>query len=312
LQRVNATDSYIAEVSRKITFSIADLSVTLFSDEPWVRVCAEKARESFVTAQADASIEITAEIRNLKEVEISKDEPPRKLFDSGALWQLYHDNSGYRFDFNSPAFGPSPYKVSYFNSDFTRGDIHLNQNYFYSGRPVDPLEYPLDELLFLNLLAGGKGVEVHGCGVVDSSGKGSLYIGHSGAGKSTIANLWNQEPGIKILSDDRIILRKRGNSIFMYGTPWHGQAQFSSPEKALVNQIFFLKHGRKNASFKKQGMDAVTRLFACSFSPFYSNSALDFTLAFHEDLVRQVPCNELQFVPDRTTIDFLRNDMKTI
>jgi len=301
-------DSYIKEVCQKVSFCIADVPVILFSDDPWIRSCAERTRRNFLTQQNDSGVEITAKTLNRKEIEACSQAPKRKLFDSGALWRLYEEDSGYRFEFNSPVFGQTPYKVTYFNPDFTRGDILLNGDYFHSGRHIDPLEYPLDELLFLNLLAGGKGVEVHACGVVQSDGIGSLFVGHSGAGKSTMANLWNQKKGVKILSDDRIILRKIENSIFMYGTPWHGQAQFSSPEKSRLDRIFFLKHGNSNATAIKRGSDAVSRLFARSFTPFYSNSGLDFTLAFQEQVVHQIPCAELQFVPDGTVIDFLQNE----
>ena len=83
-----------------------------------------------------------------------------------------------------------------------------------------PLEYPLDELLIINLLAQGRGVEVHAAGVIDPEGCGHLFLGQSGGGKTTISRLWQGVERAEILSDeDRIILRKEAGRIWMYGTP---------------------------------------------------------------------------------------------
>src|SRR3989449_11671129 len=132
------------------------------------------------------------------------------------------------------ALGPLPYKVASVDRGFTAGEVWLHQPYFPSGLPVHPLEYPLDELLLIHLLAAGRGVEVHACGVVAPNGQGYLFVGQSGAGKTTMARLWQkaQAGGIRILSDDRIILRKSNGTVWMYGTPWHGEAAMACAARA--------------------------------------------------------------------------------
>ena len=85
-----------------------------------------------------------------------------------------------------------PYKTALFVPDFSRGHVCLHRPFFADAPSVDPLEYPLDELLVISLLGQGRGVEIHGCGVVDGS-SGYLFVGQSGAGKTTIARLWQAE-----------------------------------------------------------------------------------------------------------------------
>jgi serine kinase of HPr protein (carbohydrate metabolism regulator) len=94
------------------------------------------------------------------------------------------------------------------------------------------------ELLMVNYLAQERGVIIHGCGI-EKNGKGILFVGESGAGKSTLAKLWDQEDGVDVLSDDRIIVRKKGEQFWMYGTPWHGDAKFASPETVRLERILF-------------------------------------------------------------------------
>jgi hypothetical protein len=71
--------------------------------------------------------------------------------------------------------GPVPYKIARFDREFKSGEVFFHHFYFPSGPPLYPLDYPLDEILIANILARGKGVEVHGCGVVDAQGKGRLF-----------------------------------------------------------------------------------------------------------------------------------------
>src|SRR6185369_1809430 len=109
------------------------------------------------------------------------------IFDAGRLWQLFRIGDRYCFRFTSPAFGGLCYKQATFAPDFSAGDVVLHSDYFDPNRPVPPLECPLDEVLITNLLARGRGVEVHACGVRDADGRGYLFLGESGAGKTTTA-----------------------------------------------------------------------------------------------------------------------------
>jgi len=166
----------------------------------------------------------------------------------------------------------------------------------------------------VNLLSLGRGLAIHACGVIDQ-GKGLVFAGTSGAGKSTLANLWEDKKktsskgGITILSDDRLILRKVKNRFWVYGTPWHGDAHISSPEKALLNKIFFLKQTPENYVRKLKKMDAVSRLLVTTFPTFYSSEGMGYTLAFCGDLINEISCYELGFVPDQRVIDLIENEI---
>ena len=227
------------------------------------------------------------------------------VFDSGGAWQLYRRERSYYFRFATPAIGRRPYKIARFNSAFTSGEVFLNPHLIDSRQPVYPLEYPLDELLILNLLAQGRGVEVHACGLLDAQGNGHLFLGQSGAGKTTMARLWENAEGVRILSDDRIILRRTDNRIWMYGTPWHGDAELAFPARAALSRIYFLRHNDQNQLVPLSGATAVGRLFSCAFPFFYSSSALDFMLAFLAEIVKAVPCYQLSFLPEANVVEFL-------
>ncbi len=286
-----------------IPIRIADLTITLSSYDPGLKVRAQGAIEQFLIEESDPDARVRASWGDLSKVKSGA-----KIFDSGGLWRLYDDEGLYRFQFHSSVFGAAPYKEARFNADFSYGEVTLHHPYFTSGSAAYPLEYPLDELLVTHLLAHRRGAEVHSSGVVDDSGNGHLFVGQSGGGKTTMAKLWQQEKGITILSDDRIVLRNMDGRIWMYGTPWHGEGGLSDPSRAPLKQIYFLRHGEKNELLPQTKTEAVGRLFACSFPPFYDPRALDFTLAFFEAVAAAVPCYELSFVPDERVIGFIVED----
>jgi len=225
------------------------------------------------------------------------------LFHSGGLWSLFAETSGYRFSFLSPLLGMTPYKEAWLDSEFRSGRVLLSRRFFDTDRPVYPLEYPLDELLMIHRLSQGEGVEVHAVGISDENGRGHLFLGHSGAGKSTTARLWLDRPGVRILSDDRIILRARDGQIWMYGTPWHGDAGIASPDSALLTGIYLLEHGNSNEQFLLPPGRAAAELFTRSFVTHHSGEGIRFTLEFLDRVAREVPCSIFKFVPDESAVE---------
>jgi len=225
------------------------------------------------------------------------------LFHSGGLWSLFAEPSGYRFSFLSPLLGMTPYKEAWLDSEFRSGCVLLSRRFFDTERPVYPLEYPLDELLMIHRLSRGEGVEVHAVGISDENGRGHLFLGHSGAGKSTTARLWLDRPGVRILSDDRIILRARDGKIWMYGTPWHGDAGIASADSAPLTGIYLLEHGNSNEQFPLAPGRAAAELFTRSFVTHHSGEGIRFTLEFLDRVAREVPCSIFKFVPDESAVE---------
>lgn len=226
------------------------------------------------------------------------------LFDSDSVWRLYRENAGFRIECSSEAFGDGPYKTAVFDETFTRGTIYVEPHVGH----LNPLDYPLDEVLLANLLGRGRGVELHSCGVIDHQGRGHLFVGVSGAGKTTTARLWE---GIAagIVSDDRVIVREVNGEPWMFGTPWHGEAELSMAHGVPLAGVYLLVQAQASAIVELDAGEAVARLFRCAFPLFHDAAALDFTVDFLSRLVHTVPVRELQFTPDRRAVDMVLRGM---
>jgi hypothetical protein len=235
----------------------------------------------------------------------------RQLFDSGSVWRLYESENGLQFDFISPAISAAPYKRLLVDEEFRCATLLLN-NQCFKGWGTSPLEYPLDELLIMHRLTQERAIELHGVGVTGPDGTSNLFVGHSGAGKSTTARLWTSLHDIKILSDDRIIVREENpedntpgqeTQLFMYGTPWHGEAHFALPQRAPLQRIFILEHGLGNVITRLSPSQAVAELFARSFVPFHSHEYVDSALSFLERVTNSIPCYRYSFEPDQRAVE---------
>lgn len=223
-----------------------------------------------------------------------------EIFDCPPIWTLFRENGTSVIDIFPKMSGLE--RTLVLPRDLERADLYFAER---SGRFNDPFYGPTMQLLMVNYLAAkGRGVIIHSCGIA-MNGRGMLFVGESGAGKSTLARMWNHEDGVEVLSDDRTIVRKKGREFWMYGTPWHGEAKFGSPRGVRLERIFLIGHGRENSITDMDGIDPVSQLLTCSFSPHWDPQGMAFTLEILTDLTVQVPCQELTFAPDRRVTNFV-------
>jgi hypothetical protein len=229
-----------------------------------------------------------------------------KIFDSQMIWSLYHINEKMIFKMKSPITDKLPYRIAIFENSFMRGEVYnpiRNSKETVNELLPNPLEFPLSEVLMVCLLAQGRGLMIHACGI-DDDGKGYLFAGNSTHGKSTMAKLWKNDA--TILNDDRIVIRHKENRFWIYGTPWHGEYTGVSPQGVPVEKIFFLNHAESNNVIRCNGANAASMLLARSFPPLWDSEGMKFTLDFCSQLVSAVPCYKLNFMPDENIVDFIR------
>ena len=84
--------------------------------------------------------------------------PPGELvFDSDGCWRLYRRGERDVYRFFDSQLGAIPYKEAEVTADASEGFVRLDPRFHPRDEPVDALQYPLDELLFLRLLAARVG-----------------------------------------------------------------------------------------------------------------------------------------------------------
>jgi len=242
--------------------------------------------------------------------ELGPDPQGSPVFDSGGAWRLFRRNGCDIYRCYASDREGLPYKEARIPLDGGAGQLLLDPRAFPAAEPVDALEFPLDELLFLRLLAAHGGIELHAAGIIAPSGRGYLFAGQSGDGKSTTSHLWQDHPGTTVLSDDRIILRPAPDGAWwMHGTPWHGEAELAANARAPLAAVLLLGRGTSNALEPLAPAAAMTALLARSFVSFHDAGIMEQTLALLADLVRDVPCLRYSFVPGADAVRFVLENL---
>jgi len=175
---------------------------------------------------------------------------------------------------------------------------------------VSDIIYDFLQVLLINYFAQrNQGIFTHAVGIKDVDGRGLLFAGESGAGKSTTARLWHKHSKAMVLNDDRIIVRKLKDKFFIYGSPWHGEFSdylASRIDSASLKRIFFIHHFPKNTAAQISPKPAFNRLYPALFPTFWDKNCLENIAAFCADLVKNAPCYSLGFVNNTKVIEFVR------
>jgi hypothetical protein len=226
-----------------------------------------------------------------------------RIFDSEADWRLYHVEGRYAIVLGESDADTLPDCIVLFDDEVSQVEVYSEPMRLPGGLLADPLQRSPAQVLMVHLLARGRGLMMHACGI-DDSGRGYLFAGNSTHGKTTMARLWKDQA--TILNDDRIVLRWREGRFWMYGTPWHGEYAGISAGGVPLEKVFFLRHAGDNQARRVEGVTASLMLLTRCFPPFWDADGMSFTLDFVAQLVEAVPCYELGFLPDRSAVDYVR------
>ncbi len=286
----------------RMVFKIAGIVVSISSDRDIKAIRLEEPYGDFFCSE-EPEITIHASYDGLPQIALRDED---KVFDSEMIWSLYKTDGKNVFVLRSPIFGPLPYCIAIFDSNFRKGEI-FTRIPEPERSPGDlmpsPLQFPISEVLMVCLLARGRGLMFHACGV-DDGGKGYLFAGNSTHGKTTMARLWKDRA--LVLNDDRIVIRRHKKRFWMFGTPFHGEYTKVSPGGIPLEKIFFLRHAEANDIRRKNGVVASSMLLTRCFPPLWDAEGMRYTIDFCAQLITDLPCYELDFVPNQKVVDFVR------
>ncbi len=231
-----------------------------------------------------------------------------QIFTSGQTWSMFRDSHGYFISLHPHSF-KEPIWVAKTNKDFSSIDIYYHRETTDGENEnrviTNPVNYPLDQILLMHFLATRDGVLIHSAGA-DIDGKGCIFPGKSGAGKSTLSRQFVQPGMAKLLSDDRMIIRKTEKGYRAYGTPWPGDAGIAENKEVPLLGIFFIKHGNDNRIREISPKEAIERFFSVTSIPWYDKEMMQLALTTLEELAFNIPSYEFSFKPHPDAADTLR------
>jgi hypothetical protein len=230
-----------------------------------------------------------------------------RLFDSGRAWSMFRRGDGYLLTLN-PFENEPPLWTIVADRDFSKLTANCHRSMVKEKNDrlsiPSPITYPLDQIILIHHLARKDGIIVHAAGL-EYAGHASIFPGRSGAGKSSVSTILMAAGGVSLLSDDRIVIRKKDDRFVAYGTPWPGEAKIAANRKSVLGTVFFLTRAKSNRVKPLAPDEALKRLFPVTSIPWYDEKLLPEVLDFCGDLVKSASFFDLQFTLDKQLMDLL-------
>ena len=142
---------------------------------------------------------------------------------------------------------------------------------------------------------------------VDLNGKGVIFAGYSGVGKTTQAQLWQKYFGAEIINGDKAFVREIDKDFYSCGLPWKGSSEYCLNQKTKLNAIVILRQSQENKLIRLNIMQATEFLMPHLFMPHWDEKCLDNTLGIIDRLLEKVPVMLLECRPDEDAVKLVHN-----
>lgn len=97
--------------------------------------------------------------------------------------------------------------------------------------------------------------------VIRNDGRGYLFLGKSGTGKSTHTRLWlSHIPGSDLMNDDNPVVRVVEGTVYVYGSPWSGKTPCYRRVSAPVGAFVQLRQCPENTIRKESVLESFASL----------------------------------------------------
>lgn len=153
-------------------------------------------------------------------------------------------------------------------------------------------------LLYAFRTAGMSTLEMH-ASVTVKDGKGFLFLGQSGTGKSTHSSLWLKNiPGTHLLNDDNPVVRVVDGKARVYGSPWSGKTPCYRNEDYPIGAFVRINRAPYNAIHRQNVKESFASISSSSSGLRAIRSIGDGLFTTISSLIQSIPCYVLDCLPD--------------
>lgn len=180
------------------------------------------------------------------------------------------------------------------NEDWTEACITLLDG------KEDGLEGALIAAIMTHLSTRG-GLMLH-TSLVDYQGKGILFVGPSGIGKTTQAELWMKYRDAIIINGDMALVGEKDGSFIGYGCPWHGSSPYCENRQVPLAGIIVLEQAKENTLERLHGVTMIERMMRNIFLPHWYQKGAEAAMETVDHLLSTVPVYLLKCRPDEEAV----------
>jgi len=144
--------------------------------------------------------------------------------------------------------------------------------------------------------------------VIIYQGKGYMFLGKSGTGKSTHSRLWLQNIlGSRLLNDDNPVVRIFPEGIKVFGSPWSGKTECYKNEEVPLGAIVLLSQAKYNKISELKGVMAYVALVPSVSGKRWDKVLADNLHASETALIEKTKIWHLECLPDKDAAIICKN-----
>lgn len=149
------------------------------------------------------------------------------------------------------------------------------------------------------LATAGSGTALFHSAIVSQGGRGYMFLGKSGTGKSTHARLWLRHvEGSELVNDDNPVVRLQPDGAWVYGSPWSGKTPCYRNVAVKLGGIVLLSQAPYNKIVRLGGVQAYAALVPSISGKRWDRAVADGLHATENALAMGVKVWHLECLPD--------------
>lgn len=154
-------------------------------------------------------------------------------------------------------------------------------------------------------------IQLH-CATIDDDGRGILFLGPSGIGKTTQAERWAQYRGSAIINGDIGFVQRTPAGYTAWGTPWHGSSPYCLNASVPVKALVVLKQAPQNALRELTGFEKVREVSGSVFYPTWLEDGMELCTDTLNHLLSDLPVYRLDNRADEEAVRLLAAEIDRI
>lgn len=138
--------------------------------------------------------------------------------------------------------------------------------------------------------------------LISTNNRGLMFLGPSGIGKTTQAELWNKYRDALIINGDIVFVQETEDAFLGWGTPWHGSSPYCENTSVPVHAMIVLKQATENSIRELTGFEKVSEVSNSVFYPRWLENGMELCLETLDHLLSKIPVYELSCRPDEDAV----------
>ena len=193
-------------------------------------------------------------------------------------------------------------RVGYFvmNEDYTEGEYYPCPRI---GGRTTLFQVNTSLMIQYTFATAGLGTLLLHASVTRYQGRGNLFFGVSGTGKSTHSRLWHEfVPESDLMNDDNPVIRFQDGQCLVYGSPWSGKTLCYRNVVAPVNALVRLEQYPQNRIERLHSLQAYASIIAAVSTIRWNHDLMSLLIPTIERVAMTIPCYQLKCRPDEEAV----------